>query len=585
MADVQIARVDAIPILFHWLKTMHIQEHIDTHWTSHREWEGLSYGQLAVIFLIFLIHERDHRLSALEPWVAEYLPTLLAVTGWPIRVQDATDDRLGRLLYVLGQDPDQATTMQQAVGRQLIRVYALPTEIARMDTTSFNVYHAPDASASGAPHAALLRFGYSKDQRPDLLQFKQALTTLDPGGVPLLSTTVPGNSADDPLYIPAWLDLVALLGHATFVFVADSKASALETRVTIAHGKGRYLFPQPMTGEVPVWLRERVTKQPTHELETIELPPTLSDPDTPRVVGKGFVVPRTMRGFTADGADVVWEERWLVVQSTAYGERQQAAFDTRVLKVAAQLERLKPKADERAVDVEARIAKVLDEKGMRDYFTVSVRETPITRRKKAGRGRPSADTPVIETTTYAVHGTITRNDAAIAADRAMLGWRVYVTNTTADEVSLTRAMGIYREEWTVERPMHCWKQGALPVLPLFLQYDERIRGIMVLFLIALQVLTLLEWQARRTLADEDSTLAGTYPGNPKRATARPTATRMLDMFTSIHLYLQRVGDEWVGTILEALTPVQQRILHILKLPSTIYAFHATIPCESLRPSG
>jgi transposase len=261
MADVQIARVDTIPILFHWLQTMHIQEQIDAHWTPHREWEGLSYGQLAVIFLIFLIHERDHRLSALEPWVAEHLPTLLAVTGWPIRGQDATDDRLGRLLYVLGEDPDQATTMQQAVGRHLIRVYDLPTEIARMDTTSFNVYHAPDAEAQGHPHAALLRFGYSKDQRPDLLQFKQALTTLDPGGVPLLSTTVPGNRADDPLYIPAWLDLVALLGHATFLFVADSKASALETRATIAHGNGRYLFPQPMTGEVPAWLRAQVDRK------------------------------------------------------------------------------------------------------------------------------------------------------------------------------------------------------------------------------------------------------------------------------------------------------------------------------------
>jgi hypothetical protein len=92
-----------------------------------------------------------------------------------------------------------------------------------------------------------------------------------------------------------------------------------------------YDFPQPMTGEVPGWLREHVTKQPTHELETIELPPTLSDPDTPRIVGKGFVVPRTMHGVTADGAEVGWEERWLVVQRTAYGERQPAAFDTRVL--------------------------------------------------------------------------------------------------------------------------------------------------------------------------------------------------------------------------------------------------------------
>jgi transposase len=532
MADVQIARVDAIPILFTWLQTMDVANQIDAHWTPHREWEGVSYGQLAVLFLLFLIHERDHRLAALEPWVAAYLPTLLAVTGWPIRVQDATDDRLGHLLQVLGRDPVQATTMQQAVGRHLIRVYELPTEIARMDTTSFSVHHAPDPEGQQHPHAALLRFGYSQDKRPDLLQFKQALTTLDPGGVPLLSTTVPGNRADDPLYIPAWLDLVALLGHANFLFVADSKASALETRATLAHGGGRYLFPMPLTGEVPAWLQACVA-QPPRERETIVLAPTLSEPDQPRTVGTGFAVARTMQGRTADGVDVVWEERWLVVQSTAYAERQQAAFDARVQKVEAQLRRIQPKATERAQEVQARVDAVLEQQGMTTYFTVSVSETAVIQRKKVGRGRPSAERPLIETTTYAVTVTVTRNAATIAADRSMLGWRAYVTNSPAAQLSLTQAMGIYREEWTVERPMHCWKQGALPVLPLFLQCDWRIRGLMQLFLIALPVLTLLEWQARRSLADEQATLAGLAPGNPKRATARPTATRMLAMCTNI----------------------------------------------------
>jgi hypothetical protein len=96
-----------------------------------------------VLFLTFVLHERDHRRSALTDWVAAHYTTLTAVTGWTITRADVTDDRLGRLLEVLGEDTSQITTVQQARGRHIVRVSALPTTVARMDTTSFHVTHAP----------------------------------------------------------------------------------------------------------------------------------------------------------------------------------------------------------------------------------------------------------------------------------------------------------------------------------------------------------------------------------------------------------------------------------------------------------
>jgi transposase len=76
----------------------------------------------------------------------------------------------------------------------------------------------------------LLRLGHSKNHRPDLLQFKQGLGTLDPAGIPLVTHTRSGNAADDPLYVPAWQELRALIGHREFLFIADCKAVALDTR-------------------------------------------------------------------------------------------------------------------------------------------------------------------------------------------------------------------------------------------------------------------------------------------------------------------------------------------------------------------
>ena len=141
--SLQIERVDAIPILVTWLQHMAGAEHIDSHWTPHREWDGVRYGQLAVLFLTFVLHERDHRLSALAEWVAAHHATLTALTGWTIPPADVTDDRRGHRLEILGKDASQITAVQQAVGRHIVRVYALPTDVARVDTTSFNVTHAP----------------------------------------------------------------------------------------------------------------------------------------------------------------------------------------------------------------------------------------------------------------------------------------------------------------------------------------------------------------------------------------------------------------------------------------------------------
>ena len=49
-----------------------------------------------------------------------------------------------------------------------------------------------------------LQFGHSKNFRPDILQFKQSLGTLDTAGIPSLSVTFNRNRVDDPRYLPAW---------------------------------------------------------------------------------------------------------------------------------------------------------------------------------------------------------------------------------------------------------------------------------------------------------------------------------------------------------------------------------------------
>ena len=93
---------------------------------------------------------------------------------------------------------------------------------------------------------------------------------------------------------------------------------------------------------------------------------------------------------------------------------------------------------------------------------------------------------------------------------------------------------------------------------------------MLLLTVALQVLTSIEFVARKELEKSDESISGLVPGNPKMETNRPTAERMLSQFDNVHLLIWSDGQKVIGSVVERLTPLQKRILAILKLPTKIY---------------
>ena len=104
---------------------------------------------------------------------------------------------------------------------------------------------------------------------------------------------------------------------------------------------------------------------------------------------------------------------------------------------------------------------------------------------------------------------------------------------------------------------------------MYLRDDDRIVGLIRLLTIGLRVLTLVEFTVRRRLAQEHTQLAGLYAANPTRATARPTAERLLEAFEGVTFAtVHRPGQ--VMYHLSPLTDLQQRILTLLGFPVSIY---------------
>jgi transposase len=574
VSQLHIERADNLPVILHWLLKMQIQVIIDRIWYAHSNWQGLSYGQLAVLFVAYIIYQRSHRLSSMEQWVKEHHTVLEQVTGWSIGEKEATDDRLGNLLETLGSNEEQSVEFQRQLGDHLIHAYELPTEVGRYDTTSFNVHHAPPEAEQ--PEHDLLRFGYSKDKRPDLLQFKQGLGTLDPAGVPIVTHTLSGETADDGQYLPAWEEMCQTIGHRNWLMVSDSKAAARQIRSTIDHGDGRYLFPMPMTGKTPDWLREQVLNPPV-ELEKIYLPGVVDKEKKPKAVGQGFVVERTITEELADGTSYEWTEQWFVSQSFAHAERTKASLQRRVLQSVDKLNSLRSKSEETAIEFQQRADQLLKQRNLGDYVAMTVLETVTSTKRYLKPGRPTSASPyrLIEQRHLSLEVQI--DQAALDEAYHLAGWRVYVTNVSAQEMSLTQAALYYRDEWLVEHGFHRFKSGSLPTLPLFLRLPERIIGLMLLLLVALQALTLLEFVARRSLKAQKEEIANLVPGNPKRKTDRPTAERLLATFTNLHLVVETGETEVKGYLNESLTPLQQQILALLNLPETIFDFDFTEP--------
>jgi transposase len=168
-----------------------------------------------------------------------------------------------------------------------------------------------------------------------------------------------------------------------------------------------------------------------------------------------------------------------------------------------------------------------------------------------------------------VQVTTSLDETAVAPAVRPLGWRVYVTTPPPEPLPLPEAVLAYRNEYLVERAMGRLKGRPLSLTPMYLARDDHATGLIRLLSVGVRVLTLLECGVRQRLARAKTTLAGLYVGNPTRATAHPTAARLLKAFQGLTLTILREGRRRRDH-LTPLSRVQRRILTLLEFPVDIY---------------
>ena len=414
-------RVDDIPLLLSQMQTLGLSELLDEHFAPHGNWKGLSLGNVVLGWLSYIISQGDHRLNQVEDWARGLTISLKACLSESLRPLDFSDDRLATVLDELSHDLAWER-FEGVLTSQTVRVYDLSVETVRIDTTTASGHREPTTDG-------LFQFGHSKDYRPDLPQVKISQAALDPLGLPVSTTVVSGNRADDPLYVPEIQQVQKHLGMSGLLYVGDSKMSAIETRGYLAKSENHYLCPLPAvqvsTGDLaellaPVFLGEQ-------RLDSVAAPEVIvSDTSgaekSTETIAEGFTL--TMPQSLGTQSDTfTWCEQWLVVRSFKHQQRQQKGLEQRIEKTTEAIAKLnltgRGHKRHSVDDTIAAAEQLLKRYRVESLFQMTYEITSETVHKRAYRDRPARTRTE---TTVQVKATL--NPDTYQQAQQLLGWRV-----------------------------------------------------------------------------------------------------------------------------------------------------------------
>lgn len=559
-------RVDDIPVLIALLLKLRVAALIDKHFPTNGNRTGLSLGQMCVIWLTFILSQADHRLNRVEPWVAEHQMTLSQALGCEVEPRDCTDDRLATGLDYLSVD-QHWQSFEAALNGSIIRTYDLQPKCVRLDTTTASAYVTPEG---------LFQFGHSKDHRPDLPQLKLSLSVLDPLGLPLTTTVVAGQAADDPVYVPEIAKARASLGRSGLTHIGDCKMAALSTRAEIvAHGD-YYLCPLSQL-QLPAAELDRLLEpvfagqQPLLDVYPPSEGEATQEPeDLDQRIAIGFELTVRQSGQDQSGQTLTWDERRLVIRSLRLASSQAQSLHQRLQRAQEEIAALNQRKQgkrrlQSREQAQAAAQQIAATHRVSECLRIEVERHVRARTKRAYGARPATQ---VREESFTVQATV---DAQVLEQTVRrLGWRVYVTNQAASSLPLEKAVSAYREQYLIEHSFGRLKGFPLSLTPFFLQYEHRIVGLILLLSVALRVLVLTQFVAREKLKEQGQPLSGIYAGQPGRQTLSPTTEMMLRAFRGVTLSCITVAGE-AHWHLTPLSDTQKRILKLLGLSTRTFS--------------
>jgi hypothetical protein len=165
---------------------------------------------------------------------------------------------------------------------------------------------------------------------------KVMLSGLDPLGLPVATDVVPGQRADDRLYIPAITRVRESVGRRGVLYVGDCQMGALETRASIQAGGDGYLCPRAET-QLPPAVLEGSVKPLAPGQQPLTRLTRLTVTGKRQHLADGYEQLDRLSAEVA-GNRLAWTARRLVVRSRQLARAGETALRARLAKARAAVE-------------------------------------------------------------------------------------------------------------------------------------------------------------------------------------------------------------------------------------------------------
>jgi hypothetical protein len=194
-------------------------------------------------------------LYRLGEWAAPFDPSVLGLSAEEVWLLG--DDQVGRALDRLFC-AERASLLSELM-LSVIAAFQVDCSQLHNDSTSISVhgaYRSADGHESAGQPTPKVCHGHNKDHRPDLKQLLWILTVSADGALPLAYRLADGNTNDDQTHIATWEALRALVGYASFLYVADCKLCTREQMGHIDQHGGRFVTVLPRSRKEDGLLRD-----------------------------------------------------------------------------------------------------------------------------------------------------------------------------------------------------------------------------------------------------------------------------------------------------------------------------------------
>ena len=541
--DVVTKKVDVLPMVKYYMDQLGIYG-LFAKYVENPKRSPVDSAQILSIMVANIVCA-SRPLYRVEQWAADYMDGL---SEYGFNASIYNDDQLAKKLDLLFK-ADRNSFMAE-LSSNAIEVYLLENKQIHNDSTSvtfFGQYENED------PKAVKLKHGFNKDHRPDCKQIVFGLNITADGNVPLSFELFDGNRTDDTTHIPNWNALREFLGESDFIYIADCKLCSQKNLDHIHEHGGIFITIVPKNRSEVKQFYEFLKTNPIEWQYAYETPNSRKKSET--------VLYKTYEGEPSkNGYRIIW------VHSSAKEKQDKDRRENRIAKTDSQLTELCPRLNQYNLKTKGQIEKAIKKaiKGASSLFQIQLIENKQIVQRQIGPGKPGPNTQYREEENISYRLEWKLNTEAIGDLATRDGIFPLITNARIEAAEVLKA---YKNQPYLEKRMYTAK-SILKVAPVFLKKTRRIEAMTFLYFIALMIVSLMERNIRKNMAEEKVEKLPILPNGMN--TKKPTWNNLTRFFENVHLGMIEKNGQIIHTMLKGVTKLHETVLRLLGVSASAY---------------